>query len=126
MRIRDVIAMVDGLKPNQYTGAQKVRWLSDCDSAIWHSIIEIHEKDAGMPDRFDGYDPDEDMETALLAPPPYDVLYRHYLEMQIDLYNKELNAYNNSARLYNTAYLAFESYYNKRHMPAGRATHFIL
>ena len=124
MKIADVIGSVDSLKPNQYTGAQKVRWLSECDSHIWKNIIETHEKVEGMPDVFYGYDPDKDMESRLLVPAPHDILYRYYLEMQIDFYNKEINAYNNSAAIYNRAAAEFAAWYNRTYMPRAYADHF--
>jgi hypothetical protein len=125
MTIKDVISMVDGLKANQITGAQKLRWLSECDSTIFNDIIAVHENDGSMPVVFKGYT-DADVDTELLAKAPHDILYRHYLEMQIDLYNKELANYNNSNRLYNAALTAFSNWYTRNHMPTGQATHFKL
>ena len=126
MRIADAIRAVDNLKANQYSAAQKVQWLSECDGNIWRYIISTHETAPGMPDTFSGYDPAKDMDRELLAPAPHDILYRHLLEMQIDLYNKDLNSYHNTSRLYNTAYAEFASWYNRTYMPRQYATHFIL
>lgn len=125
MRIREVIATVDSLKANQYPASQKIRWLSDCDSNIWKSIIETHEKVPGIPDAFYGYTPD-DGESMLLAPAPHDILYRHYLEMMIDFYNKDINSYQNTSRLYNSAYTEFAAWYNRNYMPRQSVTHFTL
>ena len=125
MRIDEVIAAVDALKPNQYTGAQKIKWLSECDSNVWQKIIQTHEKVEGMPEVFYGYDPERDMESRLLAPAPHDILYRYYLEMMIDFYNKEINAYNNSSAMYNRAFAEFANWYNIEYMPRAHADHFI-
>lgn len=126
MTLREVINMVNALKPNQYTDAQKVQWLSECDSTIFREIIDTHERPEGMPEVFLGYDPDRDMDRKLLAPAPHDMLYRYYLEAQIDLYNKELNNYNNTSRTYNVAYAAFAAWYNTTYMPRRYATHYRL
>lgn len=125
MTINEAISMVDGLKANQITGAQKRRWLSECDSTIFNDIIATHENDGSMPVVFKGYT-DADMDTELLAKPPHDILYRHYLEMQIDLCNKELANYNNSKLLYNAALTVYSNWYTRTHMPIGKATHFKL
>lgn len=125
MTIREVITKVDGLKANQISGAQKVKWLSECDSTIFHNIISAHVNDGSMPVTFGGYT-DKDMDTELLAKAPHDILYGHYLEMQIDLYNKELANYNNTSRLYNMAMTEYSNWYTRTHMPIGRATHFKL
>lgn len=125
MTIKQVIEIVDGLKANQYSTAQKVKWLNECDYSIYVGIIAKHELPEGMPTEYVAYTQD-DMERELLAKAPHDVLYRHYLEMQIDLYNKELQNYNNSARLYNTALSEYSNWYTRNHMPLKKATHFKL
>lgn len=122
MTLKEAIAIVDGLKANQYSSAQKIKWLNECDYGIFTSIISKHE---GAPDAHVPYS-DDDLNRELLVKAPHDVLYRHYLEMQIDLYNKELTNYNNSARLYNTALSEFSNWYTRNHMPCQRATHFKL
>lgn len=124
--IREAIAMVDALKANRIPSADKIKWLSQCDSAIFQQIIKTHQMDAGMPEIFPGYDGETDLDTLLLAPPPHDELYRHYLEMQIDLVNMELAKYNNASALYNTAYQNFAAWYNRTHMPVSAVTHFKL
>ena len=126
MTIAEVIRAVDGLKANHFSGAQKVGWLSECDSNIWKNIIETHEKVEVMPDVFYGYTEDKDMGSKLLVPAPHDVIYRYYLEMMIDLYNKDINSYQNTSRLYNSAYQEYASWYNKNYMPRQTVTHFIL
>lgn len=125
MTLRDVIATVDALKPNQYKEAQKIRWLSECDANIYRTIVEVHELPEGMPATYDGYT-EADLDKNLIAAPPYDILYKHYLERMIDLYNKELTSYNNTNVLYNTALNAFANWYTNTHMPRSRATHFKL
>ena len=125
MTLKTVITKVDSLKANQIPGAQKARWLSDCDSTIFHNIIATHENDGSMPVVFGGYT-EEDMDTELLVKAPHDVLHSHYLEMQIDLYNKELGSYNNTSRLFNTAMTEYSNWYTRTHMPIGKATHFKL
>ena len=125
MTLKEAIASVDGLKANQYSSAQKVKWLNDCDFAVYSNIIAKHDLPDGMPDAFVPYS-EEDMDRQMLVKAPHDVMYKHYLEMQIDLYNKELTNYNNSARLYNTALSDFSNWYTRNNMPKQRATHFKL
>ena len=124
--IREAIAMVDKLKANRVPEGEKIKWLSQCDSNIFLSVIGTHEPGEGTPTEFHGYTEDTDIDTVLLAPPPYDELYKHYLEMQIDLTNMELAKYNNSSALYNSAYQNYAAWYNRTHMPKTSATHFKL
>jgi len=121
--IAGVIAEVNAVRPNQFTSAQKIRWLSELDGMIFTGIISRHE---GAPETFSGYDTDADPETALLAVAPHDIIYRHYLTAQIDLANQELIRYNNTSRLFNEAFQEFRAWYTRSHMPLQPATHFKL
>ncbi len=124
MTVREAIALVDRLKPNKFSEADKVKWLSDIDGLIVRELVDAHE-DSPLDYEFDGYMSlarDGDME--LIAPYPYDILYRWYLESQIDLGNMEISKYNNSKTLFNNAYLNYTDHYNRTHMPKRRARNF--
>ena len=115
MTIIEVITHVDTVKPNSYGQPEKIKWLSDLDGVIKAEIIDTHE--GGEDISFSGYTDETDLNTELLVPAPYDKLYTHYLEMQIDYANNEYGKYNNSTMMYNTAYNAYQLYYNSRHKP---------
>lgn len=115
MKIREAIALVDRMKPNRFTEEEKIRWLSDIDGMIARELVETHEN-SPLSGEFTGYTA-EDLDKELIAPFPYDQLYRWYLESQIDIGNMEMNKYNNSKTLYNSAYLTFTDWYNRTHMP---------
>ena len=123
MKIKDAIALVDRLKPNKFSVADKVAWLSEIDGLIVRELVETHENPPVNGD-FGGYT-DDNLEVELIAPYPYDILYRWYLESQIDLGNMEINKYNNSRTLFNNAYLTFTDFYNRTHMPKQRVPGFI-
>lgn len=126
MTIAEAIAMIDALKTNKYTSAQKIRWLSDCDSTIFNDIILTHDPDDDTPETFAGYTSATSTSTVLLAPAPHDMLYIWYMGAQIDLANRELSMYNNSISLFNTVLQGYASYYNRTHLPIQQATYFIL
>lgn len=115
MTIKEAINTINALKPNNYTQTDKVRWLSTLDGVIKEEIIDTHEGGADIV--FNGYDETTSDATELLVPAPYDDLYIKWLESQIDYNNAEYGKYNNSVTAYNTAYSAFERYYNRQHMP---------
>ena len=95
MTIREALETVDRLKPNQYGSADKLRWLSELDGAVYREILTQHEMDVPA---FAGYTPEADLDgTVLLIAWPYDEIYRWYLEMKIDDANGEMTKYNNSA-----------------------------
>ena len=115
MTIIEAINKIDSLKPNTYTQDDKIKWLSNLDGIIKAEIIDTHE--GGENVVFNGYGYDVSVNTELLVPYPYDDLYIKWLESQIDYTNAEYGKYNNSVTAYNTAYSAFERYYNRKHKP---------
>ena len=122
MTIIEAINKLDTLKPNSYTQADKILWLSDIDGKIKATIIDTHE--GGENVTFNGYTEFTDLNTKLLVPSPYEDLYVKWLEMQIDYTNAEYGKYNNSAAAYNSVYSAFEKYYNRQHMPISQKLKF--
>ena len=123
MTIIELITDVDALHPNGYDQAYKVQWLSQLDRRIKNDIIDTHE--GGEDIVFNDYHPDEDLDTKLLVPRPYDEVYRYWLEAQIDYLNGEYKRYNNSMAMFYTAYSAYERHYNRTHMPKGKSLKFI-
>jgi hypothetical protein len=95
-----------------------VRWLSQLDGKIKNDIIDTHE--GGEDIVFNGYGADTPTDTKLLVPFPYDDMYRHWLEAQIDYVNGEYTRYNNSMTMFNAAYSEYEHYYNRTHKPKGK------
>lgn len=118
MTIIEAVSNIDIFKPNNYTQADKVEWLSRLDWSIKKEIIDTHE--GGEAVTFNGYNDETPLETELLVPPPYDEIYLRWLEAQIDYANAEYGKYNNSMVMYNTTYSAFANFYNRHNMPLGK------
>lgn len=119
MTVHEAITQADHLKPNMYEEADKIRWLSRLDGRIYEEIICTHKYNEGeTPVTFDGYGPD-DGETELLVGAPYDELYVHWLEAQIDYNNMEYDGFNNTNAVFEALYTAFRNAYNRSHMPVG-------
>lgn len=117
MTITEAIAMIDSIKPNTYTHAQKISWLSTLDEMIKKEIIDTHE--GGEAVDFSGYGEDTNINTPLLVPSPYDELYIFWMESKIDYWNGESAKYNNSITMFNNAYSTYQEYYNRLHRPLG-------
>lgn len=122
MTIIEAINRIDTIKPNSYTQAEKVRWLSNLDGIIKRKIIDTHE--GGEAIVFEGYTESTPLTTELLVPFPYDDIYLKWLETWIDYYNGEYARYNNSVEMYNKAYSEFARHYNRTHMPKSKAFKF--
>lgn len=123
MTIMEVIYRLDEVKPNSYSPAEKIKWLSSLDGRIKNEIIDTHE--GGENVVFKGYDENTDITTVLLVPAPYDDIYLRWLELQIDYANGEYGKYNNSITMFNNAFMAYADYYNRDHMPKSKKQRFM-
>lgn len=123
MTIIEAINKIDSLKYNTYSQEDKVDWLSRMDWMVKRQIIDTREGAEAVS--FTGYDSDTDLHTVLLVPAPFDEVYLRWLEAQIDYANGETDKFNASIIMYNTAYEAFENYYNRNHMPLKKGKRFI-
>ena len=118
MTIMEALHRADALKPSTYTNAERIKWLSILDGIIKTEIIDTHE--GGEDVVFEGYEEDVELTKELLVPAPYDDIYIHWLEAQVDYTNGEYGKYQNSKAMYNTSYDAYKNYYNRTHMPKGK------
>lgn len=113
MTIKEAIAQVNDLCPNQYPNAKKIYWLSQLDAMIVNDTLNKYSP--GEITGFTGYNGDTDEDTALVVPAPYDELYLYYLQAQIDYWNRETAKYNNSITRYNEAFTRFVRYWRNSH-----------
>lgn len=123
MTIQEAITRLDALIFNTYSNDDKIRWLSGLDTAIKQQIIDTHE--GGQDVKFFGYTPHTPADTVLLVPAPFDEVYLRWMEAQIHYHNGEYDKYNAAIILYNTAFDAYASYYNKHHMPIRKVNRFL-
>lgn len=118
MTVGEAISRVDRLKYNAFSLAEKQRWLGQLEAQLKANILDTHAP--GLS--YTPIDTNTPADTPLLAPEPFDAMYIHYLEAQMDLYTGELQRYNATILLFNTQYTAFESWYNRRYPPLSRGT----
>ena len=121
MTAGDVITQVDGLEPNQFSEADKLRWLSELDGQIFHEVIATHE---GA--ELESFSAHASTTSELLVPFPYDGdLYRWALIAQIRLHNAESARYNQAITAFSAAYQAFVDWYNRTHAPKSAGKRFV-
>lgn len=149
MKLIDAINEADNLKPNMYGLPEKIKWLSRLDKRIFDQILMTHwlsdeEKEPFLPEEeeeeegrvfwigvppwmrrkpeklvFNGYT-EEDLERDLIVKEPYDEVYVHWLEAQIDWNNMEYAGFNNTNAMFESIYSAFRNAFNQTHRPKGR------
>ena len=116
LTIGNIIAYVDGIKPNTRTPEEKKQWLNDIDAMIKEDIIDTHEDFESV--EFYGYNEETSDSHTLIVPAHYGRdLYSFYLMMKIDFVNAEYTKYNTNAALFQSAYDGFATYYHNHHMP---------
>jgi hypothetical protein len=123
MTYKEVIGIVDTLKPNRFEESVKLGWLCNLEGQIYRELVMTHE----YPEKVDvdALDPALiDVDSEMIAPFPHDEVYMLYLQAQIDQANMEIVKYNNSKTMFNNAYAALANWWNRNHKPIARATHF--
>jgi len=148
MTIEQAIDRADRLRPNPYTVTEKVKWLSELDLQVYSEVIlmddsnwkyrtieeevkdgegnvvevkTIEDKTTKIPAfEFDGYDETTSLGTKLLIDDIYANTYVDYLISKYDLYSREINAYNNSALVFNNEYQSFCAWYRRNNKPITR------
>lgn len=98
MTISEAINQADELRPNTYTSRQKVGWLRRCEAMILKTVL-CSRRDL---EDFDIMQDDPAMDTPLIVPEPWCVLYVHWLEAQMHYANGEYDRYNNAITTFNT------------------------
>ena len=112
MTAGEMIALADRLRPNQYTTADKLRWLERLDGQVLSEVIGTHAEIA--PDAAGGAA--YTAATELLVPFPYgDDVYLNYLQAMVALENAETQRYNKRLQFFNNAYAEYQNWYNRNH-----------
>lgn len=143
MTCGDIIALLDQLKPNEYSDEEKLAWLTQIDRQIFTDIVLTHYNSVAQgeapADPADGQlwwvDPDlyrwsdgewvkvfpyHQTSDELLLGEDAGEMYRLYLMSQIDFYNADYERYNNTSALYNSVYSRLEKTYNRTKRAASR------
>ena len=112
MTILEAIGLIDTLRPNLRTNAEKCAWLYELDAK---TALEVFHSTVPEP-----YDYSQDSARTLLIESPYDDLYVLYLITKLDFFDGEYARYSNDALVFNSEYLDFAKYWRRSHKPARK------
>ena len=90
------------------------------DEANDDEVIKLFFKDKKDDIDIDTYFKAFNYDTELMADGIYSQLYMHYIDQQIASAENEPKRYNASTTMYNNAYITFQDYWNRTHMPLSR------
>lgn len=125
MKVNEILAFVDEIKPNVIPDEIKITWINTVERKIFFNLVMNYEHELDE----DGNEPEpphiteEDDETELIAPEEYADVYRYYLMSKIDFMNQDTDLYMNDAAMFNQAYVEFANYWSRTHKQLG-ADHF--
>ena len=115
MNLAKVIEMADELRDNEVPPKTKAVWIYALDGQLRNDVVSLYEDELPWPD----YDEDEEPENFeaydTMIPAPYDGMYVNYLVARIDLYNGDIDRYNNEAALFERQKQDWANYYNRTH-----------
>lgn len=114
MTIQEAIGRIDSLMHNTYSDHDKRKWLSNVDGQIKLQLVDTHDGASGTPFR-----PYGDQDALLLAEPPFDAMYLHYLQAQMHYHNGEFDRYNNAIAMFQSCFDSFANHYRRTHTPRG-------
>lgn len=112
MKLSEVIARVDDIKPNAFTEAAKTMWINECEGLVQTEVMLLCVDDVVQ------YDYETDAQTELLVKPPHHKIYWTYLSALIDFANGEYNRYQNTMQLFNNYFGEYMRWYALHYRPA--------
>lgn len=112
MRLAEVIAQVDDIKPNAFSNEAKTLWINEIEGKVQTDVFLL------AVDNITQYTYEEDKDTVLLVNPPHDKLYREYLTAKIDYANGEYNKYQNTMQMFNEFWNEFVIWFARNYRPA--------
>ena len=120
MTVKELMETVDRLHANQFSNADKLRWLNQVEAILWHEVIDTHADapESGLPTYTEAAET-----TVLLAEDPWSRLYPLWMDAQIAYYNRETMKYDTAAAAFNSALGDWRNWYNRHHMPIGAVDH---
>ena len=119
MNVREILAMVDQLRPNAYTDGEKIALLNTIEGRVY---TDIYQKAEDFEGEFEPFAEGEE-ERELSVPVPFTDLYLYYIASRIDYFNGDVGRYNDSIVLYNDAWDMFASHYRENHKPKQTNLH---
>lgn len=104
MKLNDAIRMADALRTNAVERAQKIVWINELEMKIQSLILHT------APDDMLIYT-EEDGETEMLVPRPFDKVYYLWLAAMIDYGNAEYDKYQNDKAMADAAYSDYAKWF---------------
>ena len=114
MTITKAIGVVDNIRPNQISTAQKTEWILAVEKRVKNEIYLTHKHD-GVD--FTNFNSSTIATDTLYVPEPYSEIYTLFLCGMVDFYHAEYDRYNNDVDLFNKTFDDYAQWYNRNNEP---------
>jgi len=114
MTLATLITKIEKLRPSQFDKDELTDWVNEIESQV---VDQIFNKAEGDEHVFTPYKYDEDYDRELMLPEQHTDIYLHYLAAKIDYWNSEIERFNNSAAMYQSAWDSYAAEYRRNNMP---------
>ena len=114
MTITKAIGVVDNIRPNQISTAQKTEWILNVEKRVKNEIYLAHKHD-GVD--FTNFNSSTIATDTLYVPEPYSEIYTLFLCGMVDFYHAEYDRYNNDVDLFNKTFDDYAQWYNRNNEP---------
>ena len=101
MTLSELINKVNAEKPNAFSENHLTLFVTECEALVQEFL--------GKTDRVK-YDWTADQDKELIALPPFDVLYEHYLKAKMDYVNEEHQSYANNQAQFEVVWSEYKAY----------------
>lgn len=119
MKVREVLATVDQLRPNAYTDEEKINMLNTIEGRVY---TDIFQKAEGFEGEFIPFKEGQE-ERELAVPVPFTELYIFFLMSRIDFLNGDSGRYNDTMVLLQNAWDEYAAYYRENNKPKQTNLH---
>lgn len=114
MTVGQAITYLDGVKPNAFSQAVKLRWLSALEGRVANEVFLMAPEEVEENYQYTS----DDLSKDLLVGFPYDDLYTWWLQAQVDLANGEYDRAQNTMAVFNSFWTQFVCWFAQRYEPA--------
>ena len=116
MNLKQIIDMVDDIKPNAFSAETKTGWINECEGLVQTEVFLL------APEEVIAYSYEADKNKEMLVGGPHNKIYWTYLTALIDFANGEYNKYQNTMQLFNNYFGEYMRWYALHYRPADNVT----
>lgn len=113
MLVKEMIALVNEVRPNAIPDVLKLRWINEIEGKLASQVFLVRDVESYLH---------ESDEEELVLEAPWDGVYEFYLYAMIHNANAEYDRYDNSYAIYNEKLSQYKKWYTTHYPTVGDVT----